>query len=134
VGLFGLVAVATAHEHWLKERDDVVPITGPLKAWVDQLPAKTLKKLEQNLAPALLVAGMAIVLGPDVFAEVRIREQEKRIRAAVSQSAGFAAYPQERVANNPGGAGVGANGGPPRATGWVGSIPASPDLGSPLDL
>src|SRR6266511_1123048 len=27
VGLFGLVAVATAHEHWLKDREEVMAIT-----------------------------------------------------------------------------------------------------------
>src|SRR6266576_1776032 len=57
VGLFGLVAVATAHEHWLKDREEVMAITGPLNAWIDQLPAKTLKKVERNLAPTLLVVG-----------------------------------------------------------------------------
>lgn len=83
VGLFGLVAVATAHEHWLKERADVMAITGPLNAWIDQLPSKTLKKLEKNLAPCLLVVGMATVVGPDLVLEMRIRDQQKRSRSVL---------------------------------------------------
>ena len=57
------------------ERQDVMAITGPLNAWIDQLPAKTLKKLEANLAPALFVVGLATVVGPDVVLEMRIRGQ-----------------------------------------------------------
>lgn len=85
VGLFGLVAVATAHEHWLKERADVMAITGPLNAWIDQLPSKTLKKLEKNLAPCLLVVGVATVVGPDLVLEMRIRDQQKRARSVLSR-------------------------------------------------
>src|SRR5689334_4627226 len=84
VGLFGLVATATAHEHWLKERDDVLPITGPLKAWVEQLPPKTLKAMEKRMAPTLFVIGCAVVVGPDVVMEMRTRKREQDTRRSLS--------------------------------------------------
>jgi len=90
-----LVAVATGHEHWLKERDDVIPVTGPLNAWIDQLPAKTLKKLERNLAPTLFVVGLATVVGPDIVLEMRLRALAKNASRPIPRSPGQGqgAYP-----------------------------------------
>jgi hypothetical protein len=127
VGLFGLVAVATAHEHWLKERDDVLPITGPLKAMVEQLPPKTLKKLEKNLAPAMVVVGIATVIGPDAVAEMRLRAEDKRARTAVSAPPAGARAGQRLPAQPGVPAGVGgANGRSPGGGGWFDSVPAGP--------
>jgi hypothetical protein len=128
VGLFGLVAVATAHEHWLKEQPDVLPITGPLKAWIDQLPAKTLKRLEQNLAPTLLVVGIATVVGPDAVLEMRLRANEKRLKPAVpAPPAGRNGQPVAA----PGGVPAAANGAHGHAAGgdgWYSGIPTSAAL------
>jgi hypothetical protein len=136
VGLFGLVATATAHEHWLKERDDVIPITEPLKAWVDQLPAKTLKKLEANLAPTLFVVGLATVIGPDAIAEVRLRAEEKRFKYPVSRTQQYGGFKADYVPPAGGnGAGAGGhNGSPSSAGGWTSSIPANPPVGSEFDV
>ena len=137
VGLFGLVAVATAHEHWLKERADVVAITGPLNAWIDQLPSKTLKRLEKNLAPALLVVGVATVVGPDIVLEMRLRDT-KRARFAVPQSqpgsapAGSFGY---EAAGGPVPAANGAGFAPRSGSGgWHNSVPANPQIGSEWDV
>lgn len=133
VGLFGLVAVATGHEHWLKERDDVIPVTGPLKAWVDQLPSKTLKRLEKNLAPTLLVVGLATVLGPDLVVEMKLREQDKRARIALSAPKGSGFRPVPVAGGIPGPA-YPANGRQPSPDGWHSSIPAGAPVGSEFDV
>lgn len=128
VGLFGLVAVATAHEHWLKERADVVAITGPLNAWIDQLPSKTLKRLEKNLAPCLLVVGVATVIGPDIVLEVRLRDQQNRTEAALSRPQSVRYPPSGGPVYSPAGSPVGSTngtGGPSGPEGgWSDGIPA----------
>ncbi len=131
VGLFGLVAVATSHEHWLKDKVDVLAITGPLNAWIDQLPAKTLKRVEQNLAPCLLVVGLATVVGPDVVLEMRIRAANKNARRTLPEPQGrgqnahtFAERPAP-AANGAGGRSEG---------GWYAGIPTSAPIGSEFDV
>lgn len=132
VGLFGLVAVATAHEHWLKDKVDVAPITGPLNAWIDQLPAKTLKRLEANLAPALFVVGLATVVGPDAVMEMRLRAQQNT-RATVSGPR----RPQPPAHAPAGGIDRQANGASEHAGiagGWSSGIPAASFIGSEHDV
>lgn len=134
VGLFGLVATATQHEHWLKEKVDVIAITQPLNAWIDQLPAKTLKKLEANLAPTLFVVGVATVVGPDAVLEARIRYAQKRNRNSFPRStfpAGEGGYaPSERPTNGGNGATRDAGGIPS----WHSGIPSTPPIGSDFDV
>jgi hypothetical protein len=133
VGLFGLVAVATGHEHWLKERDDVVPMTGPLNAWIDQLPSKTLKKLEKNLAPALFAVGCAIVVGPDIAAEVRLRAIAKKPVLTVSgpqESRQRRFTPPDRYEGAANGAGIDTRG----QGGWASSVPTAPPIGFDGDV
>jgi len=134
VGLFGLVATATAHEHWLKEQGDVLPITGPLKAMVEQLPPKTLKKLEKNLAPTLVVVGIAVVVGPDAVAEMRLRAEDKRDRTAVSPPPPGPRAGQRLPAQPGVPAGVGgANGRHPGGGGWFDSVPTGPFIQPEID-
>jgi hypothetical protein len=132
VGLFGLVAVATAHEHWLKDREDVMAITGPLNAWIDQLPSKTLKKLEKNLAPTLFVVGLATVVGPDVVLEMKLRaHQNARPAVPRSQDRSQSADPiAGRFTSEVNGAGVHPRG----EAGWAGGIPTVPHLSSEYDV
>jgi hypothetical protein len=133
VGLFGLVAVATAHEHWLKDKVDVAPITGPLNAWIDQLPAKTLKRLEANLAPALFVVGLATVVGPDAVMEMRLRAQQNA-RATVSgpkPGGNRLPYPLANVSD---GAPNGASEHARTEGGWHSGIPAASHIGSEHDV
>lgn len=129
VGLFGLVAVATGHEHWLKDREEVMQITGPLNAWIDQLPAKTLKKVEKNLAPCLFAVGCAIVIGPDVALEMRLRAEAKRARLAVSQPQTGGSRAPFRFAERPSGAPNGANADARSSGGWASSVPSGPIVG-----
>jgi hypothetical protein len=133
VGLFGLVATATGHEHWLKEREHVLPITGPLKAWIDQLPSKTLKRVEEKLAPTLFVVGLVTVIGPDVVLEVKLRGQNTRNANAVrTGQRGNVAYSDP----NAGGAAHPTNGvgrGGSSAGEWINSIPATPVSGLEYD-
>lgn len=77
VGFFNSVAVATGHEHWLKDREEVLDFTGPLVAWLNELSPKQIKRLEKNLAPAMAVIGLANLLGPDVVQEMAIRKAER---------------------------------------------------------
>lgn len=124
VGLFGLVAVATGHEHWLKEREEIVPVTEPLKAWVDQLPAKTLKRLENNLAPALFCCGLAVVVGPDLILERRLRAHARYIARTGSQ--GQSDGPMQSFTD---GIQTGhRNGSREPVSDWFGSIPPDPAL------
>src|SRR5205814_10314323 len=58
VGLFNSIAIATAHEHWLKSHEEVLDFTVPLVAWANQLPLKTIKKIENNLAPMATIVGL----------------------------------------------------------------------------
>lgn len=124
VGLFGLVAVATGHEHWLKERGDVLPMTGPLNAWIDQLPSKTLKRIEKNLAPCLFVTGCAVVAGPDIVAEMRLRAQHKSYVAAVSQPRQSRSAGVDRFAGVPIPTSNGASADQSSAGEWAASVPA----------
>ena len=134
VGLFGLAAVATGHEHWLKEREHVIPITGPLKAWVDQLPSKTLKRLEEKLAPTLLVVGLATVVGPDVIAEVKLRAYERSQAALSKPSRNRQVYPDSPTGDTGSTTnGVGGHKGS-SAGAWVNSIPATAPIGSDFDV
>ena len=136
VGLFGLVAVATGHEHWLKERDDVLPMTGPLNAWIDQLPAKTLKRVEKNLAPALFAVGCAIVAGPDIAMEIRLRAQLKKSVAAVPQQETKSLF---RPGFTPKASAPATDNGhyqPSRSSagGWANSVPSTPPIGFDGDV
>src|SRR6266498_238247 len=133
VGLFGLVAVATAHEHWLKDREEVMAITGPLNAWIDQLPAKTLKKLERNLAPTLFVVGLATVVGPDAVLEMRLRAQHKSSRNAVPQSGQGRSPNSFPPSGMPEGASNGAGAPSGSSGGWGRSIPAGAPIDSEFD-
>ena len=133
VGLFGLVATATQHEHWLKEKVDVIAITQPLNAWIDQLPAKTLKKLEAKLAPTLFVVGVATVVGPDAVLEARIRYEQKHNRNPFPRQTfqGEASFaPPERPSNGNNGAVRDAGGVPS----WHSGIPSTPPIGSDFDV
>jgi len=133
VGLFGLVAVATAHERWLKDREEVMAITGPLNAWIDQLPAKTLKKLERNLAPTLFVVGLATVVGPDAVLEMRLRAQHKSSRNAVPQSGQGRSPNSFPPSGMPEGASNGAGAPSGSSGGWGRSIPAGAPIDSEFD-
>jgi hypothetical protein len=133
VGLFGLVAVATAHEHWLKDKVDVAPITGPLNAWIDQLPAKTLKRLEANLAPALFVVGLATVVGPDAVMEMRLRAQQNA-RSTVSRPKPRDSRFPYPLANVPDGTPNGASEHPRAEGGWHSGIPSASHIGSEHDV
>jgi len=134
VGLFNLVAVATQHEHWLKDKEDVIPITGPLKAWVNELDAKTLKRNEKNLAPTLFVVGVATVAGPDAVAEMRIRAQEKRAKLALSQPPARARV-GTTVATPAGISSTDhtANGHAAGGRDWYSGIPSGPPIDTSLD-
>lgn len=106
-------------------------MTGPLNAWIDTLPSKTLKKIEKNLAPCLFVVGCAVVAGPDIALEIKIRAQHKVSRQAVPRP--FGAGPRQTAHPTPGGYtaptnGTGGDAG--TASGWAGSIPtAAPGVG-----
>lgn len=81
-GTFNLTAVLTMHKHWLKDAEDVRPITDPINAWMDQLPAKQLKAFEEKICPILLGVGIATVLIPDIVLEAKIREGTRRTARA----------------------------------------------------
>lgn len=78
VGAFNLTATLTMHEHWLKDAPDVAPITEPICAWLDQLPARQLKAIEERIIPVLLAVGIAEVLIPDIVLEVKLRALHRR--------------------------------------------------------
>lgn len=73
VVVFAITAVATGHEHWLKEHNEVLAITDPLNAWIEQLPPRKLKALEANICPLLFAAGVVSVVVPDIAQEMAIR-------------------------------------------------------------
>ena len=137
VGLFGLVAVATDHAHWLKDREEVIPITGPLNAWIDSLPSKTLKRIEKNLAPCLFAIGCAVVAGPDIAMEIKIRARDKDTRQTVSGPPHGAGLRGGSYVTAPGGIPAPTNGaGQPAggAGGWHSSVPTAPPGLGGLDV
>ena len=114
VGAFNLTAVLTMHRHWLKDEQDVAPITEPIVAWLDQLPARQQKAIEEKIIPALLAVGVAEVLIPDIVLEIKIRNAARNRRtagpspdsqgdASVSAEGGPGVYPEYGPAANPGG-------------------------------
>lgn len=102
----------------------MLPMTGPLNAWIDQLPSKTLKKIEKNLAPCLFVTGAAVVVGPDIVAEMRLRAQHKSYVAAVSRQSQGRPSPANGapagVTQSTNGAGEHTS----SAGGWAASVPS----------
>jgi hypothetical protein len=131
VGTFGLVAVATRHDHWLKDSGEVVPITAPLKAWVDQLDAKTLKKFEKNIAPLLLTMGCVTVIGPDIIVEMNERAKSRNPQnVPVADGKGMRLYNSVVGSDDRGNPKTnGARGGD-----WFSSIPANAPIGSEFDV
>jgi hypothetical protein len=114
VGAFNLTAVLTMHRHWLKDEQGVAPITEPIIAWMDQLPARQQKAIEEKIIPALLAVGVAEVLIPDIVLEVKLRNATRHRRplgeppdsqgdAAVAAEGGPGQYPEYGPAANPGG-------------------------------
>jgi hypothetical protein len=88
VGAFNMVGLFTQHRHWMKDAEDVVPITDPINAYIDGLPAKTQKALEERIIPISLAGGLLEVLIPDIIMEMRIRANHRHI--ARSQAEGHA--------------------------------------------
>lgn len=109
-GTFNLTAVLTMHEHWLKDAEEVRPITDPLNAWMDRLPAKQLKAFEEKICPILLGVGLATVLVPDIVLEVKIRESIRRASRAEAGTDGSHIAPQAHPYRGPDLPGPGGNG------------------------
>ena len=114
VGAFNLTAVLTQHAHWLKDTERVAPITEPVIAWIDQLPARQQKAIEERIIPVLLAVGISEVLIPDIVLELRLRNAARYRRASgqspdsqgdasVSAEGGPGVYPEYGPAANPGG-------------------------------
>jgi hypothetical protein len=80
LGLFGAVSVATGHSHWQKRPAQVLPITVPLTRALEDLPPAARKKLARAANPALFVLGCAIVVGPDLSVEMRLRAEARQTR------------------------------------------------------
>lgn len=80
LGAFGAVAVATDHPHWAKKPQQVLPITVPLVRAIEDLPTKTRQKLQKAANPALFVLGCAMVVGPDLMTEMRLRAEARQTR------------------------------------------------------
>ena len=73
------MAVATQHEHWQKEAEDVEPIVGPLCRMIEQLPKSTLKAFEKRFNGLMLAGGCAMLIGGDAITEYKIRQYERAI-------------------------------------------------------
>lgn len=96
-GLFGAVAVATQHEHWLKDPGEVEPIVGPLCRIIEELPAKSLKAFEKHFNKAALAAGTLVLVGTDLTAEIKLRKEENASRA--EEERGVRSKPKPRPVN-----------------------------------
>jgi hypothetical protein len=117
----------------LKEKADLVPITGPIKSYIDGLPSKKLKQWEGRIAPTLLVLGTATVIGPDIAMEVRIRaEKSKRLVPAPPQVGGFRS--PFSPARGTGEGDTGANGHGSSAGGWASSVPTNVRIPNDVDV
>lgn len=88
VGLFGMVAAATGHEHWFKDREEVYGITEPLKLWAEELSPKVRKNIEKKALPVILAINAAGVIVPDVIAEARLRRAESYGNSVWSEGGG----------------------------------------------
>jgi hypothetical protein len=75
--VFGTVAVATKHRHWLKQTKDVGPIAEPLTRMLNTLPIEVIDRLERYADPLLLCYGLYQVCGKDIMIELELRKLEK---------------------------------------------------------
>lgn len=106
MGFFNTIAIATSHEHWLKEHEEVEDVVGPLTVWLNQLPAKRIKQIENNAAPILAIGSFLNILVPDIAEEVKIRRESARANQGAAQG-----KPQSRAANRPPGSSAGMDSG-----------------------
>lgn len=75
--IFGLIATATKHEHWMKTPEEVEPIVGPFCRMIESLPKSALKSIEKNWNPIALAGGIAFTVVPDTVHEVQLRRLER---------------------------------------------------------
>lgn len=86
--LFGGIAVATKHRHWVKKTDELTPISGPLTRMLNSLPAEVIDRLERHADPLLLCWGIYQVCGKDIAIERELRKLEKENRKESVASTG----------------------------------------------
>ena len=95
VGAFSATAYVTQHEHWFQTPEQVAPITDPLMSWIDTLPVKTVKQIEQGIWPVMLIIGLVLVLLPCILAEIKLRGREANLvrQARAASAAGLRIIP-----------------------------------------
>ncbi len=71
---FAFVALGTRHPHWSKTESQVRPITIPLTRMLNSLPEHVVSRLEGTGNIALLTAGIATVVYPDLVLEFELRK------------------------------------------------------------
>jgi hypothetical protein len=137
VGAFSATAYVTQHEHWFQNADQVAPITDPLMSWIDTLPVKTVKQIEQGIWPLMLLIGLVLVLLPCILAEIKLRGREANLirQARAAGAAGLRIVPGDVAPEA--GAGPGFGYGIPAANGLAppeGSGQGADDIGRPPRL
>lgn len=78
--LFGVVATATQHSHWLRTPEQCAPISEPLQRMYSRMPAAKRKQVLQYLDPGVLIAGIYQVAGPSIAVEMQLAEAKRQGR------------------------------------------------------
>jgi hypothetical protein len=76
--VFGVIATATQHEHWLRTPGQCAPISDPLQRMYSRLPAAKRKEILKVMDPAVLMAGIYQVAGPSVVEEMRLVQARRQ--------------------------------------------------------
>ena len=78
--VFGAIATATQHNHWLRDLEQVRPISDPLQRMFAKMPAAKRKQVMQILDPGILIAGIYQVAGPSIAAEIELAQGRQQGR------------------------------------------------------
>lgn len=86
--LFGVIATATGHTHWLRTPEQCAPISEPLQRLYSRLPAAKRKQVLAYLDPGVLLAGVYQVAGPSLAVEMQLAEAKRQGRVVAPRSGG----------------------------------------------
>lgn len=78
--VFGVIATATQHAHWMRTPEQCAPISEPLQRIYSRMPAAKRKQVLQYLDPGVLLAGIYQVAGPSLAVEMQLAEAKRQGR------------------------------------------------------
>ena len=89
MGTFSAIGYFTEHPHWFLREDEALSITDPLLCWIDTLPVKAVKKVEQNIWPVFLLIGLVMAVLPRILAEIKLNGRKRDTVRAQGETGGY---------------------------------------------